>query len=239
MSDSDFVLWFFNFKDEFTFFVSKETKSSLVHSNPPLQMMVSHIVLKSRAHDKKRECNRVYSVDVISLVPAEILARGSMAIKSYHKALEQGMTRVVRVPIMIIGQERSGKTSLKKSLKGQLFNPGEESTDLIERDPSYFSVTTELWKAGETDTEPHSDVNVSFHNRVPRIIAADLRGVKNDPANHSPSSESIIFSNWGTTENVKGKGYIPDKVKEKKGRDTLQHLEDPASQTTRLKRAVS
>ena len=161
-----------------------------------------------------------------------------MAIRAYHKALEQGMTRVMRVPIMIIGQERSGKTSLKKSLKGQLFNPDEESTDSIERDPSFFSVTTEMWKAGETETEPYSDAHISFHYRVARIIAANLRGVKNDPANHSPSSENVISSNWNTTENVKDNGDIPNKVEEKKGDDIQQHLEDPASQTARLKRAV-
>ncbi len=41
---------------------------------------------------------------------------------------------------MLIGQERSGKTSLKKSLKGQVFNPDEDSTDGIAVDPSHFSV---------------------------------------------------------------------------------------------------
>ena len=143
----------------------------------------------------------------MSLVPAEILARGSMAIKAYKKALEQGMTRVMRVPIMIIGQERSGKTSLKKSLKGQLFNPEEESTHLIERDPSYFSVTTEMWKAGETETEPHPDADVSLHNRVARIIVADLTGDKNDLSNREPSSRNLLTSKRGAAENLKVQVY--------------------------------
>ena len=59
---------------------------------------------------------------------------------------------------MIIGQARTGKTSLKKSLKGELFDPYEGSTEGIETDPSYFKVTTDIWRTGrngeDTETEP-------------------------------------------------------------------------------------
>ena len=59
---------------------------------------------------------------------------------------------------MIIGQARTGKTSLKKSLKGELFNPNERSTEGIETDPSYFKVTTDIWRTGrngeDTEIEP-------------------------------------------------------------------------------------
>ncbi|XP_074612399.1 uncharacterized protein LOC141866762 [Acropora palmata] len=52
---------------------------------------------------------------------------------------------------MFIGQERSGKTSLKKSLQGLRFNPDEDSTAGIDIDPSDFKVSTEIWKAGKKD----------------------------------------------------------------------------------------
>ena len=59
---------------------------------------------------------------------------------------------------MIIGQARTGKTSLKKSLKGELFDPYEGSTEGIETDPSYFKVTTDIWRTGrngeDTEIEP-------------------------------------------------------------------------------------
>ena len=45
---------------------------------------------------------------------------------------------------MFIGQARSGKTSLKKSLKREIFNEEEPSTDGIELDPSYFTVTKDV-----------------------------------------------------------------------------------------------
>ena len=41
---------------------------------------------------------------------------------------------------MLIGQDRAGKTSLKKSLIGVPFNPKEKSTDGIEVDPSKFQL---------------------------------------------------------------------------------------------------
>ena len=59
---------------------------------------------------------------------------------------------------MIIGQARTGKTSLKKSLKGELFDPYEGRTEGIETDPSYFKVTTDIWRTGrngeDTEMEP-------------------------------------------------------------------------------------
>ena len=44
---------------------------------------------------------------------------------------------------MIVGQERAGKTSLKKSLLGMPFNKEEESTVRIEVDPSKFEVNVD------------------------------------------------------------------------------------------------
>ena len=41
---------------------------------------------------------------------------------------------------MLIGQDRAGKTSLKKSLIGLPFNPKEKNTDGIEVDPSKFQL---------------------------------------------------------------------------------------------------
>ena len=53
--------------------------------------------------------------------PLEILARGPKAKEAYIKAIQEGKTRVFRTRLMIVGQERVGKTSLKKSLTGQTY----------------------------------------------------------------------------------------------------------------------
>ena len=89
-----------------------------------------------------------------------------MAVEAYNAALQEGETRVMRVPIMFIGQARSGKTSLKKSIKREKFNFKEASTDGIERDPSYFSVTNEITSIPQTEDQQDVQAAVSFHSRV-------------------------------------------------------------------------
>ena len=74
------------------------------------------------------------------LVPREIKAQGPEAKLAYEIALKTGKVKVYRARIMLIGQDRAGKTSLKKSFLGLPFNPEEDSTDGIEVDPSKFEV---------------------------------------------------------------------------------------------------
>ena len=54
--------------------------------------------------------------------------------------MKTGKVKVYRARIMLIGQDRAGKTSLKKSFLGLPFDPEEDSTDGIEVDPSKFEV---------------------------------------------------------------------------------------------------
>lgn len=74
------------------------------------------------------------------LVPREIKVQGPEAKLAYENALKTGKVKVYRARIMLIGQDRAGKTSLKKSFLGLPFNPEEDSTDGIEVDPSKFEV---------------------------------------------------------------------------------------------------
>ena len=105
-----------------------------------------------------------------SKVPPEILARGSSAVEAFNKALADGKTSVKRVPIMLIGQDRAGKTSLKKSLKGICFDPEEDSTVGIDIDPSHCKVSTETWRTGATESGQNSDVALSFDYHTARWI---------------------------------------------------------------------
>ena len=74
---------------------------------------------------------------------------------------------------MLIGQDRSGKTSLKKSLKGQLFNPEEDSTVGIDVDPSHFEVSAETWKAGDKEQEG-STAAISYEHHAAQLIVSTL-----------------------------------------------------------------
>ena len=107
--------------------------------------------------------------------PPEILARGPLALRAYNSALSEGKTCVKRVPIMLIGQDRSGKTSLKKSLRGLVFNPDEDSTVGIDVDPSHFKVSTEVWKAGKKDQQS-SVAAISYEHHAAQLIFGSLMG---------------------------------------------------------------
>ena len=80
---------------------------------------------------------------------------------------------------MLVGQDRSGKTSLKKSLKGMCFDPEEESTVGIDLDRYHFQVTTEMWTTGKKNEEGDVDEEaISFEENVAWLAANTLKKTK-------------------------------------------------------------
>ena len=127
------------------------------------------------------------STDCILLVftvPPEILARGQFALEAYNSALAEGKTHAKRVPLMLIGQDRSGKTSLKRSLKGIVFKQDEDSTVGIDVDRYHFKVTTETWMTGKKDEESTSEAEaISFEYNAARLVTKILMKVVNVTGN--------------------------------------------------------
>ncbi|XP_022810285.1 uncharacterized protein LOC111347291 [Stylophora pistillata] len=72
----------------------------------------------------------------MELKDSEIPTNGSEAQLAYERALKDGYVKVYRGRIILLGQDRAGKTSLKRSLLGLPFDPKEQSTEGIEMDPS-------------------------------------------------------------------------------------------------------
>ena len=124
-------------------------------------------------------------------VPLEIRARGPLALKAYKKAISEGRTCVNRVPIMLIGQDHSGKTSLAKSLRGQPFDAEEDSTIGIDVDPSYFKVSTKIWKPGKKDQGANPETAFSFEHHVARLTVENLTQDKSIPLEVNPESNQI------------------------------------------------
>eukprot|EP00057_Strongylocentrotus_purpuratus_P014524 XP_011668998.1 PREDICTED: uncharacterized protein LOC752124 isoform X1 [Strongylocentrotus purpuratus] len=79
--------------------------------------------------------------------PPEILARGPRARRAYAEAAQAGTKKVFRTRLMLVGQERVGKTSLKKTLTGQGFDENEAITDGVETTNS-CEISIEVAKAG-------------------------------------------------------------------------------------------
>ena len=113
-------------------------------------------------------------IGAFTVVPQQIIARGPLALDAYNKALTEE-TCDKRVPIMLIGQDRSGKTSLKNSLMGKPFNADEDSTVGIAVDPSHFKVSAEIWKVGEKDQETNSETSISYEYHAARLTVQTLR----------------------------------------------------------------
>ena len=140
-------------------------------------------------------------------MPQQIRARGRLALRAYKKALLEGRTCTKRVPIMLIGQDRSGKTSLAKSLKGERFNPEEDSTVGIDVDPSHFKVSTEIWKPGEKDEQRNVERACSYAHHAARLIVQNLSVEESAPKEQVESveigvSEDIVSTSCARDENV-------------------------------------
>ena len=73
--------------------------------------------LTSVKHDSGSDRNDI-SFGGLS-APPEILARGLRAQQAYAEAAKAGKKKVFRTRLMLVGQERVGKTSLKKTLTRQ------------------------------------------------------------------------------------------------------------------------
>lgn len=86
--------------------------------------------------------------------------------------------KVHRARIMLIGQERAGKTSLKKSFLGLAFDPEEESTEGIEVDPSKLEVDVEQVKNWER-TDEKKEVS-QFASDLAKMVARELLQEENE-----------------------------------------------------------
>lgn len=74
---------------------------------------------------------------------------------------------------MLIGQDRAGKTSLKKSLLGLPFDPEEESTTGIEIDPSKFEINIDQVKNWKRTKEKFGVSQ--FASDLAKIVAKKLQ----------------------------------------------------------------
>ena len=134
-----------------------------------------------------------FTSDAGSFVPAEIRGRGPRAERAFQKAMQSGKVKVYRGRIMFLGQDRAGKTSLKKSLLGLPFDPTEESTIGVEVDPSKCEVEVDEvknWMPSERKKREMSE----FEEEIARLIARDLTEPEadhNDTTATNPNVEEV------------------------------------------------
>ena len=107
------------------------------------------------------------------IVPEEIESQGKKAQSAYLQALRDGSVNVYRGRILLIGQDRAGKTSLKKSLTGRPFNPKEQSTEGIHVDPSTFEIDVDQVKNWQSVCENEQGL-LGCSRDIAKMVTAKL-----------------------------------------------------------------
>ncbi|XP_022809036.1 uncharacterized protein LOC111346017 [Stylophora pistillata] len=100
-------------------------------------------------------------------------AEGRKADLAFEWALKDGYVRVNRGRIMLIGQDRAGKTSLMKNLLGLPFDPNEQSTEGIEVNPSKCEIDVERVRNWQPTDENKPGLE-EYAKEVAKIIAEKL-----------------------------------------------------------------
>ena len=100
-------------------------------------------------------------------------AEGQRIQLAYEKALRDGFVNVYRGRILLIGQDRAGKTSLKKSLLGLPFDPKEQSTEGIEVQASTCEIEVEQVKNWHSTHENKPELVIS-PKEISRMVAETL-----------------------------------------------------------------
>ena len=115
-------------------------------------------------------------------------ARGEKALAAYHRAIENGgSTYDKRVKILLVGQDRVGKTSLGKALRGEPFDEAEVSTDGVQMIPAIKNAGTGAWR-----NQVSLEHVTLFDYKVAAKTAEDLLSTHVDQlANTQPTETSI------------------------------------------------
>ena len=130
----------------------------------------------------------LFTSDAGSFVPPEVRGRGPRAERAFQKAMQSGKVKVYRGRIMLLGQDRAGKTSLKKSILGLPFDPNEESTIGVQVDPSKCEVEGDQVK-NWMPSEPKKREMSEFEDELARSIARDLTEAEADHNDYNRNVE--------------------------------------------------
>ncbi|KAI8787427.1 hypothetical protein BgiBS90_012565, partial [Biomphalaria glabrata] len=149
-------------------------------------------------------------------IPQEIFARGPQAVEAFEQACITGTQPVFRTRLMLVGQERVGKTSLMRSLTGESHNKDEESTNGINLSASCsFNLSNRTsWKLAikgddtarkekfenSVDIDASSDLEEEYNRAIANNIALELMAIKKKDADMQTVIRNME-NNKGSTVN--------------------------------------
>ena len=129
---------------------------------------------------------------------------GQRAQLAYKKTLRGGFVNVYRGRILLIGQDRAGKTSLKKSLLGLPFDPKEQSTEGIEVQASTCEIEIEQVKNWHSTHENKPGLEEYFRD-ISRIVAEKM------------CNRTILLKSGHSTTATEATAMREDHFKEERG----------------------
>ena len=87
---------------------------------------------------------------------------------AYRRALKKGKTYDKRVKVLLIGQDRAGKTSVARALRGEAFDEDEPGTDGVKMDEPLKNATEEeSWRYSRRKSS-------AFEDKCVKIMHQDL-----------------------------------------------------------------
>ena len=120
---------------------------------------------------------------------------------------------VYRGRILIVGQDRAGKTSLKKSLLGLPFNPQEQSTEGIEVDPSICEIEVEQVKNWNSTSESKASL-VEYSGDISRMLAEkQYHWIVSEVKEHSEVISELELTGEESTMDVNTNSYVMNQVR--------------------------
>ena len=127
---------------------------------------------------------------------------------------------VYRGRIILVGQDRAGKTSLKKTLLGLPFDYQEQSTDGIEIEPSKFEIEVEQiknWTPSCANTSSLSEC-LEYTTGIAKILATEryhmiVRGDKEDSEMKSVGAQPKEERRMESGEELHTKHVVADRVR--------------------------
>ena len=131
-------------------------------------------------------------------IPSYVDDRDEKAQPAYARALSLGETYDKRVKILIAGQDRVGKTSLGKVLRGERFDFNETSTSGVQMTPPIKNAGADAWRNPD-------DTHV-FDYKVTAEMTRELQSTPAKQSKNLPHNE---------TEEEKRRDQISDASKER------------------------
>ena len=150
---------------------------------------------------------------ITPIAPAEIQAQGDFQKLLYENALKEGSVSVYRGRVLLVGQDRAGKTSLKKSLLGLPFNPKEPSTEGIEVDPSVCEIEVDHVKNWNSTSESKASL-AEFSEDISRMLAEkQYHWIVNEVKEDSQVISELELTGEESTMEVDTNSYVMNQVR--------------------------